>query len=97
MRPEYYKTVDELISVEHMSQEQAISAVIRVGNNMFGMKWKKFDEEDEITIDTVPDKKMNRKMSKVFEAFTISKIVELMISEEEKTTVTYHDDGSRSQ
>ena len=67
MRPEYYKTVDELISVEHMSQEQAISAVIRVGSSMFGMKWKKFDEEDEITIDTVPDKKMNRKMSKVFE------------------------------
>ena len=64
---------------------------------MFGMKWKQFDEEDTITIDTLSAKVMKKKMAKVFEAFTMSKIVELMISEREKTTVIYNDDGSRSQ
>ena len=97
MRPEYYRVVDEMISADHMSTAQAISAVVRVGNRMFGMNWKRFEESDEITIDTVPDKTMNRKMGKAFEAFTLSKICELIASKEEKTTVTYHDDGSRTQ
>ena len=40
-----------------MSYEQAISAVVTVGRRMFDLDWKKFEEGDEITIDTVPDKK----------------------------------------
>ena len=36
-------------------------------------------------------------MAKALEAFTLSQIVNLMLEEEEKTTVTYHDDGSNSQ
>ena len=61
---EYYMTVDELMSVYHLSMEQAISAVITVGKRMFGLEWKRFEEGEEITINTVPDKKMNRKMGK---------------------------------
>ena len=85
------------MSVYHMSYEQAISAVITVGKRMFNLDWKRFDEGDEITIDTVPEKRMNRKMGKALEAFTLSQIVNLMLEEEGKTTVTYHDDGSRSK
>lgn len=40
-----------------MSQDQAIGSVIIVAKEMFGLKWKKFDEDQkQITIDTVPDK-----------------------------------------
>ena len=97
VRDEYYTTVDELMSVYHMSLEQAISAVITVGKRMFSLDWRRFEEGEEITIDTVPDKKMNRKMGKALEAFTLSHIVESMLEQEEETTVTYHDDGSRSK
>ena len=97
VRAEYYMTVDELMSVYHLSMEQAISAVITVGKRMFGLEWKRFEEGEEITINTVPDKKMNRKMGKALEAFTLSQIVQAMMDQEEETTVTYHDDGSRSK
>ena len=40
---------------------------------------------------------MNRKMGKALEAFTLSEVVNLMLDQEESTTVTYHDDGSRSK
>ena len=80
-----------------MSLEQAISAVITVGKRMFSLDWRRFEEGEEITIDTVPDKKMNRKMGKALEAFTLSRIVEAMLEQEEETTVTYHDNGSRSK
>ena len=97
VRAEYNLVVDDLISLYHMSYEQAISAVVTVGRRMFDLDWKKFEEGDEITIDTVPDKKMNRKMGKALEAFTLSEVVNLMLDQEESTTVTYHDDGSRSK
>ena len=97
VRQEYYLTVDELMSVYHMSYEQAIAAIVTVGKKMFGLPWKRFEEGEEITIDTVPDKKMNRKMGRAIEAFTLSEVVNLMLDEEEQTTVTYHDDGSRSK
>ena len=64
---------------------------------MFGLYWRMFEEGDEITIDTVPENRMNRKMGKALEAFTLSQLVNLMMDEQEKTTVTYHDDGSRSK
>ena len=92
----YYTTVDDLMSVNHMSFEQAISVVVTVGRRMFGLAWKWFEEGEEITVDTVPDKRMNRKMGKALEAFTLSEILNMMM-EEEKTTVTYHDDGSRTK
>ena len=40
---------------------------------------------------------MNRKMNNAFEAFTLSEVVNLMLEDPEGTTVTYHDDGSRSK
>ena len=96
VREVYYRTVDELMSKYHMSYEQAVAAVVTVGRLMFGLDWERFEEADQITLNTVPDKRMNRKMGKALEAFTLSEMVGEMMSEE-TTTVTYHDDGSRSQ
>ena len=97
MRAEYYNTVDKLMSVYHKSDDQAISAVVTVGKRMFGLDWRMFEEGDTITIDTVSEKRINRKMGKALEAFTLSQLVNLLMEEQEKTTVTYHDDGSRSK
>ena len=96
VREVYYRAVDLMISKYHMSYDQAVAAVVTVGRIMFGLDWKLFEEGDEITVNTVPDKRMNRRMAKALEASTLSEIVALMM-DEESTTVTYHDDGSRSQ
>ena len=96
VRDVYYSTVDELMSKYHMSYEQGVAGVVVVGRKMFGLDWKRFEEGEEITVNTVPDKKMNRKMGRAIEAYTLSEMVREMMSEE-NTTVTYHDDGSRSQ
>ena len=81
-----------------MSQDQAIGSVIIVAKEMFGLKWKKFDEDQkQITIDTVPDKKRNREVGKALEAFALSTIVEEIMKSDDKSTVVYHDDGSKTQ
>ena len=49
---------------------------------MFGLDWKRFEEGEEITVNTVPDKKMNRKMGRAIEAYTLSEMVREMTSEE---------------
>ena len=43
VRHEYYLTVDELMSVSHMSCEQAIAAIVTAGKKMFGLPWKRFE------------------------------------------------------
>ena len=42
-----------------MSQRQAKAAVVEVGNNMFGRKWKYHKESEVIDADTLPDGKKN--------------------------------------
>ena len=80
VRSEYFRTVDLLISKYHMSYEQAVGAVTTVGNNMFGLPWKSFDEEDVITVDTVPHKARNIRVGKALEALTLSQIVEKILA-----------------
>ena len=85
------------MAVYHLSYDQAIAAVVITGRRMLGLNWEFFDESDVITVDTVPDRKMNRKMNNAYEAFNLSEVVNLMLEDPEGTTVTYHDDGSRSK
>ena len=93
VREEYYRAVDLMISKYHMSYDQGVGAVVTVGCIMFGLDWKLFEEGSEITVHTVPDKRMNRRMAKALEASTLSEIVAMMM-DEESTTVTYHDQCS---
>ena len=97
VREEYYRTVDKLISTYHCSYEQAISAVVEVGRTMFGLDWKFFDDDDVVTVDTVPHKVTNRRVGRALEAFTLSQLVEKIMGYEGKATITMHDDGSRTQ
>lgn len=87
-----------MVSELHMSQAQAIGSTIIVAKEMFGLSWRSFDEDDkEITLDTVPDKKRNREVGKALEAFALSTIVEEIMKSSENSTVVYHDDGSKTQ
>ncbi|KAL5488604.1 hypothetical protein EMCRGX_G017573 [Ephydatia muelleri] len=79
-RPEYYEVVDKLKSCFHMSQNQAEAAVVETANKMFGRNWKYHDEEAEIDVDTLPDKKNARRVGKCIEATALSEIVTEVVS-----------------
>ena len=98
VRAEYYTAVDRQVSELHMSKEQAIGSTIIVAKELFGVQWKKSNEdEDKVDLDTVPDKKRIREVGKAREALAISCNVEKIMDSENKATITCHDDGSKKQ
>ena len=98
VRPEYYQCIDSLVSKYHCTYSQGEAAVVVVGKTMFGRPWKFFDEDkDVITLDTVPHHKNQIVHSRAAEAFTIDKIVRSIMESEETSSITYHDDGSKTQ
>ena len=55
VRPEFYATIDKLKSKYHCSSNQAVAAIIEVGNGMFGREWKYHNEDETcIDLDTAP-------------------------------------------
>ena len=98
VRPEYYETLDKLKSSYHMSQFQAEGAVVEVGNNMFGRKWKFHKKSSgEIDLDMLPDSKCSRLVGKKIEAQALSEIVKEIMNASDNCTITYADDGSKKQ
>ena len=97
VRPEYYEVVDKLKSCFHMSQNQAEAAVVETANKMFGRNWKYHDEEAEIDVDTLPDKKNARRVGKCIETMALSEIVTEVVSSDDQSTITYANDGSKKQ
>ena len=81
-----------------MSKEQAIGLTLIVAKELFGLKWKRFyEDEDKVDLDTVPDKKCIREVGKSREAMALSCLVEKIMASESRATITYHDDGSKKQ
>ena len=98
VREEYFRVVDLLISKYHMSMAQAVASVVWTGRIMFGLNWNFHEEGEKISVDTVPQASTARRVGKGIEVFTLAKLCEkILSSDEKKVTVTYHDDGSRSQ
>ena len=97
VRPEFYETVDKLKSCYHMSEWQAESAVIVVGNKMFGRNWKAHDEPEIIDLDTLPESKSIRDAGKSIEVMALNEIVKEIMNSDEQVVVTYSDDGSKNQ
>ena len=98
IKPEFYKTVDLLISKYHCSKTQAIAAVIETGRVMFGRSNWKFHTENQklIDLDTAPDKKSIRRADGAIQALSLSCLVkEIMDSDE--SVITYHTDSSKVQ
>ena len=98
VRAEYYTAEDRQVSKLHMSKEQAIGLTIIVAKKLFGVKWKRSNEdEDKVDLDTLPDKKRIREVGKAREALALSCNVEKIMDSENKATITYHDDEARSK
>ena len=98
VREEYFRVVDLLMSKYHMSMAQAVASVVWTGRIMFGRSWCFHDEGEKITVNTVPQASAARRVGKGLEVFTIAKLCEKILgSDDKKVTVTYHDDGSRTQ
>ena len=96
VRPEYYTAVDRCISELHMSKEQAIGSTLIIAKELFNVKWKRLEDGSTvIDMDTVPDKKNIREMGRAREALALCSLVEKIMSSEDKTTIVYHDDGSK--
>jgi len=98
VRPQIYEAMDQLKSVNHMSETQAAAAVVTIGNKVFGRKWKLHHEsESEIDRDTLPDKRNVKQAGRSLEALALHEIVKQMMDSDEKSVVTYADDGSKKQ
>ena len=97
IRPEVYETMNRLKSVYHFSETQAAAAVVTVGNKMFGRKWKLHNKATSLDLDTLPDRRNVRQAGKCIETLALHQIVNEIMDTDEKTVVTYADDGSRKQ
>jgi hypothetical protein len=65
---------------------------------LFARKWKFFHEDSsEIDFDTVPDYRNNRREGNLIELLTLSEIVHEIMSSNDNSSITYHDDGSKKQ
>ena len=80
-----------------MSKNQAIGLSIIIAKELFNLRWKKFDEGSTIDLDTVPEKRMITEVGRAREALALNSLVELIMESDEKTTIVYHDDGSKKQ
>ena len=98
VRPEYYTALDRCISELHMSKEQAIGSTIIIAKELFNIIWKRFDDDKEkVDLDTVPDKRRIREVGRAREALALHCLVDKIMDSDNKTTITYHDDGSKKQ
>ena len=97
VKPAYYKTIVALKSKYHCSDVQAVAAIVLTARNLFDLPWKFFDQDKTgIDLDTAPSSANSRRETRIQEILTLAEIVNKIMSGE-NSTITYHDDGSRTQ
>ena len=97
IRPDFHSSVDEMISVYECSRYQAVSAVITVGNIMFGRKWKHFENETSTAdSNTAPEVKIGQQngIEKTVEFVALKCILEEVIAIG-KATIFFHYNNSK--
>ena len=98
VRPEFYGTVDTLVSKFHCSLNQAVAGVVETGKGMLGLPWKYHEEnKDFIDLDTVPHNSTHIHEGRAREAFAVSEIVAAIMKSSDTSSICYHDDGSKTQ
>ena len=99
VRPEFYSTVDLLISKYHCSKMQAVAGVIETGKLMFNRKYWKYHTEDItcLDLDTAPHNKNIRRAGQAIHALSLGCLVEEIMESDDGAVITYHTDGSRTQ
>ena len=89
VKEEFYQTIASLIRAG-LSTPEAISAVVIVGNGMFGTKWKNHGEAQVLDIDTVPHRRQVLEANKLIECQSLSLVVEeVQKSKEEGRMITH--------
>ena len=97
VRDEFYKAVANL-SGGGLSVGEASSAVIEVGNTMFGRRWKKPGESDDtLDIDTVPTNKNIRAALQQIEVQSLSLVVDMLEEEKQKGKMITHASDSTTK
>lgn len=98
VKKEYYAVVDHLKSKYHLTQRQAVAAVIVTANKLFQRQWKFYCEDStKIDYDTAPHDANNQREGQITELLALSLIVREIMEAPSHSTVTYQDDGSRKQ
>ena len=97
VRDEFYKTVANL-SGKGLSISESSSAVIEVGNTMFGRRWRNPGECDEVfDIDTVPTNRNIRTAMQQIETQSLSLVVDKIQEEKQKGKMITHASDSTTK
>ena len=81
-----------------VKENQAVAAIVEVGNGMFNCGWKYHAENEEaVDLDTVPHHKNIREAGKALTVLTLASIVDEMMESGTDVVISYHDDGSKKQ
>ena len=97
IRPEFYHSVDEMMNIYECNKYQAVSAIITVGNIMFGRKWKHFENDNSLDSNTAPEVKATQQwngIEKTVEFVALRCILEEVISSG-KATIIFHYNNSK--
>ena len=97
--PEFYSTVDLLISTYHCSKMQAVARTIKTGKLMFNRKYWKYHTEDTTCLDlgTATHNKNIRRAGQAIYALSLACLVEEIMESVDGAVITYHTDRSRTQ
>ena len=83
--------------MHHCSKHQVVSAVITVANEMFGRQWKRQNEDStSMGVDKAPSSKSIRETGQAIQTYTMKCIVNKIMASDE-STITYHDDDSKTK
>ena len=97
VRNEFYLTVANLMGIG-LSNNEASSAIVEVGNTMFDRKWKKSVEYDEtFDIDTAPAHKCITEALREIEAQSLSLVVDKLENEKQKGKMITHASDSTTK
>ena len=81
-----------------MSERQAEGTVMIVKNKLFDQTWKLHTENEEsLDLNTLPHQKNIRQVGNTNDAMMLAKIVKEILGSNDKTVVTYNNDGSKKQ
>ena len=90
VKDEFYNTCGAL-SGERFSLQECVTAVVTVGNGMFGRHWKESNEkEDTFSIDTAPDKLKLIEKLRQLEAQSLNMVVDEMHRGKEEGNIITH-------
>ena len=89
LKDDFYKTIANL-SGAGLSVKESSSAVVLVGNGMFGRSWKKEEDIEIIYLDTTPSKRSIVAANRMIEAQSLSLAVEEVEKQKAEGSMVTH-------